>query len=212
MTPETILEGLVFAECPRWRDGALYFFLEVPTLPAGLGWLPDGTLQVVSMPDRRVLRQTRQGLVTAADLSSRAAHPANDMVIDAQGRAYIGNFGFDLKGGESPRAIILLRVDAGGEIQTRRHSSSRRRSRRPRPLTTYGRSAPVGGRTLLQSSSSSSAVRAPRRLPVFSVPAGSNSRTCTSRLATGRCSTPRGTIRNSPSLRTTDCSRPASSR
>src|SRR5262245_28339515 len=36
-------------------------------------------------------------------------------------------------------------------------------------------------------------------LPVFSVEAGSNSRTCASSSATGRCSTPRGTIRNSPS-------------
>src|SRR3954452_19140685 len=35
--------------------------------------------------------------------------------------------------------------------------------------------------------------------PVFSVDVGSNRRTCASSSATGRCSTPRGAIRNSPS-------------
>src|SRR5579859_4241457 len=77
MTPTTLLDDLVFPECPRWRDGALYFsdmhdgivwrldgaesskVLEVPAYPAGLGWLDDGTLQVVSMLDSRVLRLTR---------------------------------------------------------------------------------------------------------------------------------------------------------
>ncbi|MGA3043168.1 MAG: SMP-30/gluconolactonase/LRE family protein [Bryobacteraceae bacterium] len=135
MIPETILDNLVFPECPRWHDGALYFsdmhdgivwrlapdgsaekVLEVPALPAGLGWLQDGALLVVSMLDRRVLRLTSQGPVTFADLSGIAAHPANDMVIDREGRAYVGNFGFDLNGGESPRATVLLRVDPDGQV------------------------------------------------------------------------------------------------
>ena len=38
-------------------------------------------------------------------------------MIDRWGRAYIGNFGFDLNGGESPRATVLLRVDPDGQIQ-----------------------------------------------------------------------------------------------
>lgn len=136
MPPETVLEGLAFPECPRWRDGALYFsdmhdgvvwrltpegradrILELPSFPAGLGWLPDGTLQVVSMRDRRVLRMTNGGgLATVADLSSIALHYTNDMVIDGEGRAYIGNFGFDLNGGESPRPTVLLSVAADGTV------------------------------------------------------------------------------------------------
>jgi sugar lactone lactonase YvrE len=134
MIPETVLDNLVFPECPRWHDGALYFsdmhdgvvwrlsregasrVLEVPAYPGGLGWLPDGALQVVSMLDRRVLRLTREGAITVADLSGLIADPANDMVMDREGRAYIGNFGFDLNGGESPQATMLLRVDAGGEV------------------------------------------------------------------------------------------------
>src|SRR5580693_6587963 len=87
MSPETVVDGLAFPECPRWHDGTLYFsdmhdgivwsmipgkaarrVVEVPACPAGLGWLPDGTLQIVSMTDRRVLRLTGDGLVIAAEL------------------------------------------------------------------------------------------------------------------------------------------------
>jgi sugar lactone lactonase YvrE len=135
MPPETVLDGLAFPECPRWRDGALYFsdmhdgviwrmtpdgradrILGLPTSPAGLGWLPDGTLQIVSMRDRRVLRLTAGGPVMVADLSSIARHYTNDMVIDSEGRAYIGNFGFDLNGGESPRPTVLLSIAADGAV------------------------------------------------------------------------------------------------
>jgi N-acetylglutamate synthase-like GNAT family acetyltransferase len=46
--------------------------------------------------------------------------------------------------------------------------------------------------------SSCATVRSFRTLPVFRVVPGSNNSTCASSSATGRCSTPRGTIRNSP--------------
>jgi len=136
MTPKTILDNLVFPEGPRWHDGALYFsdmhdgivwrltpegaatkILELPTLPSGLGWTPDGSLHVVSMLDRRFLRVTSNGPSMVADLSSHAPHPINDMVIDAQGRAYIGTFGCDLNNGESPRPTKLFCVYPGGVVK-----------------------------------------------------------------------------------------------
>ncbi len=136
MTPTTLLDDLVFPEGPRWRDGALYFsdmhagivwrltpqgaatkVLELPTLPSGLGWSPDGALHVVSMADRRLLRLTPQGPVTAADLSSVAAYVINDMVIDLQGRAYIGTFGCDLNKGETPRPTQLFCVYPNGDVK-----------------------------------------------------------------------------------------------
>ncbi|HME69354.1 MAG TPA: SMP-30/gluconolactonase/LRE family protein, partial [Myxococcota bacterium] len=74
-TPTVLLDGLAFAEGPRWHDGKLFFsdmqdakirtvdldgrvdtVAEVPALPSGLGWLPDGRLLMVSMEDRRLLR------------------------------------------------------------------------------------------------------------------------------------------------------------
>lgn len=130
-----LLEGLHFPEGPRWHDGRLWFsdfyahevvavdldgeretIVEVPGQPSGLGWLPDGRLLVVSMVDRKLMRLDPDGLREVADLSRQAAFHCNDMVVDAEGRAYIGCFGYDHHAGESPREAPLIRVDPGGEV------------------------------------------------------------------------------------------------
>jgi sugar lactone lactonase YvrE len=38
----------------------------------------------------------------------------NDLVVDGEGRAYVGNFGFDLMGGAEPAETVLVRVDPDG--------------------------------------------------------------------------------------------------
>lgn len=133
---ETVLEGLTFPEGPRWRDGRLWFsdfyshrvlavdpagndetIADVPARPSGLGWRPDGTLLIVSMLDRALLALEGGRLRRVADLASLAGGPCNDMVIDAKGRAYIGNFGYDRHAGEAPRATCLIRVDADGSVR-----------------------------------------------------------------------------------------------
>ena len=132
MTQATVLlEGLAFGEGPRWRDGRLWFsdfyrrgvfavdeqgteeqVLEVPTQPSGLGWLPDGRLLVSSMTDRRVLRQEPDGsLVTHADLADLATFHVNDLITDASGGAYVGNFGYDLHGDMHQRDIPTILAD-----------------------------------------------------------------------------------------------------
>ena len=132
-----LLDGLRFPEGPRWRDGKLWFsdmhdgvvrtvdldgnseiVVAVPHEPSGLGWLPDGRLLVVSMQDRRLLRLDAGGLVPVADLTPFARCHCNDMVVDGEGRAYIGNFGFDLHGGASfePANLVLVLPDGHGEI------------------------------------------------------------------------------------------------
>jgi sugar lactone lactonase YvrE len=133
---ETLVDGLVFPEGPRWHDGRLFFsdmhdrrvlacdergrielVVEVPACPSGLGWLPDGRLLVVSMEDRRLLRLDPGGLVEVADLSGLATHHCNDMVVDRQGRAYVGNFGYDLHGGGSPRSACIVLVEPDGRAR-----------------------------------------------------------------------------------------------
>jgi len=113
--PRVLADGLHFGEAPRWRDDRLWFSdfydhavktvdlagrivtkVEIPGQPSGLGWLPDGSLLVVSMLDRRLLRLVDDRLVVHADLSDVATFHCNDMVVDDMGRAYVGNFGFDL--------------------------------------------------------------------------------------------------------------------
>ena len=101
-------------------EGNTEKIVEVPGSPSGLGWLPDGRLLVVSMTDRRLLRLDPGGLTEAADLSRLASFHCNDMVVDRQGRAYIGNFGFDFAAGApvSPAEIVLVTPDGtvpGGE-------------------------------------------------------------------------------------------------
>lgn len=134
---ETIVTGYTYFEAPRWRDGRLWASdlythqvisvqedgsdlrveakLDVP--PAGLAWLPDGRLLVVAGADRVVLRREADGtLVRYANLGEKVAGWANEIVVDRQGRAYVGQFGFDLFGGEGLRSNSLLRVDPDGSV------------------------------------------------------------------------------------------------
>lgn len=134
----TVVDGLAYPECPRWHDGTLWLsdqhagvvlrvgadgvpvtVAEVPGGPAGLTWLPDGALLVVSMHDRRLL-----ALDTPADdgppvvrpvAELGALHPglSNELVCDPVGRAYVGNIGFDYYGGEAPRPTVLAMVESG---------------------------------------------------------------------------------------------------
>ncbi|MGH3164596.1 MAG: SMP-30/gluconolactonase/LRE family protein, partial [Trebonia sp.] len=137
VVPATIASGFHFLEAPRWRDDRIWFSdfyghrvhsaredgedlrteAVVEQQPAGLGWLPDGRLLVVSMLDRKVLRREQDGtMVTHADLGAHATGHANDMVLDAEGRAYVGNFGFDLMNGAPLETASLHRVDPDGTV------------------------------------------------------------------------------------------------
>ncbi|MCP5431698.1 MAG: SMP-30/gluconolactonase/LRE family protein [Alphaproteobacteria bacterium] len=130
--------GLSFPEGPRWRDGWLYFsdvhnfqvmrvaedgrlekVVKVPHKPSGLGWLPDGRMLVVSMEDRKLMRLEGGKLRLHADLSQIAIWHCNDMVVDGAGRAYVGNFGWDLwtdRDSRVPAALALVHPD--GRIET----------------------------------------------------------------------------------------------
>ena len=132
---EILLAGLSFPEAPRWRDGALWFsdfythrvirlgldgrsetVVEVPQRPSGLGWTREGDLLVVSMLDRRVLRRRGGVIELYADLTAFSGGLCNDMVVDAAGRAYVGNFGYDRHAGEAARVTCLARVDPDGSV------------------------------------------------------------------------------------------------
>jgi len=133
--PRRVLGGLAFPEGPRWRDGELVFSdmhaHEVVAMKpdgsrrtvfkhdqpvSGLGWLPDGRMLVVSMDDRKLMRIEIGGrAVVHGDLGGIATWHCNDMVVDAKGRAYVGNFGFPLPGGE-PKPAKMARVDPDGTV------------------------------------------------------------------------------------------------
>jgi sugar lactone lactonase YvrE len=131
----TLLGGRAFLEGPRWRDGALWVsdmhaheVLRVTAdgecsvvaalagPPSGLGWLPDGSMLIVSMDDRRLQRLEDGDLVEHADCSSVAPHEINDMIVDDHGYAFISQFGFDFHGGDKLRPAPVLRVDPDGAV------------------------------------------------------------------------------------------------
>src|SRR4051794_39278552 len=118
-----LFEGGGFFEGPRWHDGTWWasdFYRhtvcriatdgsttvvgEVAGQPSGLGWLPDGTLLVASMKDHTLFRFADGALTEVADLTPYVTGHVNDMVVDAHGHAFVGNFGFDLMGGGRPHS------------------------------------------------------------------------------------------------------------
>ena len=133
----TLITGLSFTECPRWRDGRLYIsdfythrvlavamdgttetLAHVPQQPSGLGFLADGRMLIVSMRDRKILRLEVDGsLVEHAALSRLAPWYLNDMLVNHDGRAWVGNFGFDLMGGAQARSTVLICVEPDGTAQ-----------------------------------------------------------------------------------------------
>jgi carbohydrate kinase (thermoresistant glucokinase family) len=131
---EVLLDGLMFPEGPRWRDDWFWFtdqhaqqiirvnqqgesevLAKLDDLPGGLGWLPDGRLLVVSMTRRQILVLEDGELHLYADLSDLASFHCNDMLVDPLGRAYVGNFGFDLHGGEARKPAELIIIEPDGK-------------------------------------------------------------------------------------------------
>ena len=137
MQTTVLVDNLRFPEGPRWHEDKLWccdFFtqrivqvdlqgrvetvIELPDTPTSIGWAADGCLLVVSAFARRLLRQEKDEWVEVADLSGLVSYPCNDMVIDAQGRAYIGNMGYDFGDYEAaPQSGPILLVTREGDAR-----------------------------------------------------------------------------------------------
>jgi sugar lactone lactonase YvrE len=154
MQTTTLVEGRWFCEGPRWHDERFWFSdfyaheicsvglagdvrtevsLDGDERPSGLGWLPDGRLLFVAMLARSVMRREHDGsVVVHADLGDVATFHCNDMLVDSDGRAYVGNFGFDLDASlaaigpeglltaiatdRSRYTAVLARIDPDGSV------------------------------------------------------------------------------------------------
>jgi sugar lactone lactonase YvrE len=138
-TPRVVASGFTFLEAPRWHRGALYVsdfhtravyavaegglarkVHDVEGTPSGLGFSADDRLMVVSMQENSVLvalPPPSGELTLHADLRDHQAGPANDMLVDAHGRAYVGCDGFDEATGEPIRPAPLVIVDATGQAR-----------------------------------------------------------------------------------------------
>lgn len=131
-----VVDDLVFPECPRWHDGELWFsdmhdhrVLRVDAagtvhtearvnddVPAGLGWLADGRLLIVGQERRQLLRREADGtIVVHADLDALMTGSANDMIVRADGVAFVGDMGSRIHGTTGERQPgRVIRVDPDG--------------------------------------------------------------------------------------------------
>ena len=90
---------------------------DVPIVLGGFGWLPDGRLIVNSMHEKLVLVHgggAPDDLSVYADVAEFSLAATNDMVVDADGRAYITQLGFDIFKGDEPVASPLIVVEPDG--------------------------------------------------------------------------------------------------
>lgn len=142
----TVSTGHGYLEAGRWFDGHLYFsemkfkqvkrlkdtgagtgeeanvevVTDVPTRPSGLGWLPDGSLLIVSQGDDSLLKLAPGSSSAPEKVSELAPHAihANDMAVSKTGVAYISHFGFDWFKGEKqkPSGLVVRHPDGRVEL------------------------------------------------------------------------------------------------
>jgi sugar lactone lactonase YvrE len=106
--------GMKFTESPRWHDGKLWFLdihdkriktadlggrletaLELPFLPNALGFRGDGSLLFGDALQRQIYRWDGTTLQPLADLGGMTTFCLSDGIVDAQGRMYVGDIGYN---------------------------------------------------------------------------------------------------------------------
>jgi sugar lactone lactonase YvrE len=129
-----LLNDLVFPEAPRWHRGELWFsdiyahrvmavtpggvgrIVALLDQPSGLGFLPDGSLLVACMRER-VIRRVQDGRVSDyADLGIYPGDYINDMIVDADGNAYVGNRSHAGPGANGDDSLVIVRPDRTHEM------------------------------------------------------------------------------------------------
>jgi sugar lactone lactonase YvrE len=106
--------GLKFTESPRWHNEKLWFLdihdkqiktveltgavatvLELPFLPNGFGLTPEGAIVVGDAFQRKIYRAVGTNLQLLADISHLTTFCLSDGIVDAAGRLYVGDIGYN---------------------------------------------------------------------------------------------------------------------
>jgi len=106
--------GLKFTESPRWHNDRLWFLdihdsrvksvdlsgsvtteLELPFTPNAFGLTPDGAVVVGDAFGRLIHRMEGTALQEVADISGITAFCLSDGIVDAEGRLYVGDIGYN---------------------------------------------------------------------------------------------------------------------
>ena len=107
-------QGLKFTESPRWHKGKLWFLdihdqrvktvdlsgavatvLELPFIPNAFGLTPEGAVVVGDAFQRRIYRTAGAELRQVADISNLTTFCLSDGIVDARGRLYVGDIGYN---------------------------------------------------------------------------------------------------------------------
>lgn len=132
------VDDFVFLEGPRWHQGKLWvsdMFGETvytitpagereavatfPNRPSGINFMPDGSVVIVSMADRKLMKLDDDGALSEyADLSANLPYDINDCVCAANGDIYVGTFGYDVFAHQEPKPATLTLVKADGSVST----------------------------------------------------------------------------------------------
>jgi sugar lactone lactonase YvrE len=130
--PEVLLSGLGIPESPRWHEGRLWFcnWIDRQVVAAGLDgtaevilardpgsqsmgysidWLPDGRLLTTG---DKIRRQDPGGSMVIL-----AEQPANEIVVDGRGNAYINGADFDFVGGAAPKPGYIKLLTPDGALR-----------------------------------------------------------------------------------------------
>ena len=131
-----IFSDLRFPEGARWHENQLWFadmhsgqvfrsdpvsralteVVVVDDQPSGLGWLPDGSLLISCMLERKVRRLGPDGQISDfADVSMLTQSPINDLVTDEAGQTFLGGFGYDLYADAPQLPGPIFRIDSDGK-------------------------------------------------------------------------------------------------
>ena len=131
--------GLKFTESSRWHDGKLWFLdihdkriktvdltgsvatiLELPFIPNGFGLTPAGTILVGDAFERRIHRWAGGAIQQVADISDLTKFCLSDGIVDAKGRVYVGDIGYNFVDRAARPVetcvIVLLRLDGHASV------------------------------------------------------------------------------------------------
>jgi len=128
--------GLRFTESPRWHDNKMWFIdihdkriktvdlsgvvetvVELPFIPNGFGLTPQGGIVVGDAFDRKIYRVDNGSLKPLADISGLTVFCLSDGIVDAKGRLYVGDIGYNFV---DPKAkpvdtCVIVRVEPDGQ-------------------------------------------------------------------------------------------------
>jgi sugar lactone lactonase YvrE len=127
------IEG--YFESARWHRGELWFSdfrnltvnrvspegvmiteATVASRPSGIGFESDGTPLVVTIDDCKLWRLSGGPPVELADFGA-VAFGTHDMAVDASGRAYVSEWGYDVWGGAAATPTGILVRHPNGEVE-----------------------------------------------------------------------------------------------